>query len=101
MIIFADNRAEMRNVRLVLGSGGARGMAHIGVIEELQKEGVQIKEVVDCSMGAVVGGSYCAGYLEEYKQRRIGVTKLEVFKLFAFAFSPLGFLIGEKVFKAI
>jgi len=42
----------MKRVRLVLGSGGARGMAHIGVIEELEKEGFQIKEIVGCSMGA-------------------------------------------------
>lgn len=41
----------MKNVRLVLGSGSARGVAHIGVIEELGKEGFAIKEVVDCSMG--------------------------------------------------
>jgi len=91
----------MRNVRLVLGSGGARGMAHIGVIEELQKEGFNIKEVVGCSMGAVVGGIYCTGHLDEYKHWLISLTKLEVFKLFDFAFSAQGFLKGEKVFKAI
>ena len=91
----------MRNVRLVLGSGGARGMAHIGVIEELQKEGFHIKEVVGCSMGAVVGGIYCTGHLDEYKHWLISLTKLEVFKLFDFAFSAQGFLKGEKVFKAI
>lgn len=45
----------MKNVRLVLGSGGARGMAHIGVIEELEKKGYAIREIVGCSMGAVVG----------------------------------------------
>lgn len=91
----------MKNVRLVLGSGGARGMAHIGVIEELQKEGFHIREVVGCSMGAVVGGIYCTGYLEEYKHWLIGLSKLEVFKLFDFAFSAQGFIKGEKVFKAI
>ncbi|MBA4055523.1 MAG: phospholipase [Marivirga sp.] len=91
----------MKNVRLVLGSGGARGMAHIGVIEELLKEGYSIKEVVGCSMGAVVGGIYCAGHLDEYKHWLIGLTKLETFKLFDFAFSSQGFVKGEKVFKAI
>lgn len=91
----------MKNVRLVLGCGGARGMAHIGVIEELHKEGFCIKEVVGCSMGAVVGGIYCTGHLDEYKHWLISLTKLEVFKLFDFAFSPQGFLKGEKVFKAI
>ncbi len=91
----------MKYVRLVLGSGGARGMAHIGVIEELQKEGFVIKEVVGCSMGAVVGGIYCSGYLDEYKHWLIGLTKLDVFKLFDFAFSSQGFVKGEKVFRAI
>jgi NTE family protein len=91
----------MKNVRLVLGSGGARGMAHIGVIEELEREGYEIREVVGCSMGAVVGGIYCSGYLQEYKHWLIGLTKLEVFKLLDFTFSSQGFVKGERVFKAI
>jgi NTE family protein len=91
----------MKNVRLVLGSGGARGMAHIGVIEELEKEGYTIKEVVGCSMGAVVGGIYCAGYLQEYKHWLIGLSRLDVFRLLDFAFSSQGFVKGERVFKEI
>ncbi|MBT1698826.1 patatin-like phospholipase family protein [Fulvivirgaceae bacterium PWU4] len=89
------------NICLVLGSGGARGMAHIGVIEELIKEGYNIKQVVGCSMGAVVGGIYCAGYLSEYKHWLISLTKLEVFRLLDFTFSSQGFVKGERVFKAI
>ena len=91
----------MKSVRLVLGSGGARGMAHIGVIEELEKEGFQIKEVVGCSMGAVVGGIYCAGYLTDYKHWLIKLTKLDVFLLLDFTLSSQGFVKGEKVFKAM
>ncbi len=91
----------MKNVRLVLGSGGARGMAHIGVIEELEKEGFTIKEVVGCSMGAVVGGIYCAGYLAEYKHWLIKLTRLDVFRLLDFTLSAQGFVKGERVFKAI
>lgn len=91
----------MKNVRLVLGSGGARGMAHIGVIEELEKEGFIIKEVVGCSMGAVVGGIYCAGYLAEYKHWLIKLTRLDVFRLLDFTLSVQGFVKGERVFKAI
>jgi NTE family protein len=90
-----------RNICLVLGSGGARGMAHIGVIEELEKEGYHIRQVVGCSMGAVVGGIYCAGYLKEYKHWLVSLTKLEVFRLLDFTFSSQGFVKGEKVFKAI
>ncbi len=91
----------MKNVRLVLGSGGARGMAHIGVIEELEREGFKIKEVVGCSMGAVVGGIYCAGYLTDYKLWLIKLSKLDVFMLLDFTLSAQGFVKGEKVFKAI
>lgn len=91
----------MKNVRLVLGSGGARGMAHIGVIEELEKEGFQIKEIVGCSMGAVVGGIYCAGYMAEYKHWLIKLSRLDVFMLLDFTLSAQGFVKGEKVFKAI
>lgn len=76
-------------------------MAHIGVIEELEKEGYNIKQVVGCSMGAVVGGIYCAGYLNEYKHWLISLTKLEVFRLLDFTFSSQGFVKGERVFKAI
>jgi len=91
----------MKNVRLVLGSGGARGMAHIGVIEELEKEGFKIMEVVGCSMGAVVGGIYCAGYLTDYKHWLIKLNKLDVFMLLDFTLSSQGFVKGEKVFKAM
>lgn len=91
----------MKNVRLVLGSGGARGMAHIGVIEELEKEGFAIREIAGCSMGAVVGGIYCSGYLQEYKHWLISLSKMDVFRLLDFTFSSQGFVKGERVFKAI
>lgn len=91
----------MKKVRLVLGSGGARGMAHIGVIEELERQGYQIVEVAGCSMGAVVGGIYCAGYLEDYKLWLIKLTKLDVFRLLDFTLSAQGFVKGERIFKAI
>lgn len=91
----------MKNVRLVLGSGGARGMAHIGVIEELEKEGFAIREIAGCSMGAVVGGIYCSGYLREYKHWLVSLSKLDVFRLLDFTFSSQGFVKGERVFKAI
>ena len=52
-----------KRVALVLGSGGARGYAHIGVIEELEARGYEITCIAGCSMGAVVGGIYAAGKL--------------------------------------
>jgi len=53
-------------VSLVLGSGGARGYSHIGVIEELNRRGYEIISIAGSSMGALVGGIYAAGRLEEY-----------------------------------
>ena len=58
----------MRDVALVLSSGGARGLAHLGAIEELEAQGYRIKSIVGCSMGAIIGGMYAAGKLAEYKE---------------------------------
>lgn len=84
-------------VQLVLGSGGARGLAHIGVIEMLEEEGYEIVEVVGCSMGAVIGGVYCAGYLDIYKEWLLTLTRSQIFNLMDFTLPNLGFLKGEKV----
>jgi len=89
---------EKKKVHLVLGSGGARGVAHIGVIEELERQGYEIIEVIGCSMGAVVGGIYCAGQLEEYKKWMLSLTKKKVFDLLDFTFTKQGFIKGEKLF---
>ena len=43
---------------LVLGGGGARGMAHVGVLQTLEKAGIPIDMIVGCSFGAIVGGMY-------------------------------------------
>jgi len=91
----------MKKVHLVLGSGGARGMAHIGVIEMLEEEGYEICEVIGCSMGAVVGGIYCAGFLKEYKQWLTGLSKSNVFSLFDFTFTTQGFVKGDRIFQKI
>lgn len=85
-------------VHLVLGSGGARGIAHIAVIEELEKQGYEIIEVIGCSMGAVVGGIYAAGHLEEYKNWLTGLSRRDVFDLLDFTFTKQGFVKGEKLF---
>jgi len=91
----------MAKIRLVLGSGGARGIAHIGVIEELLNEGHEIVEVVGCSMGAVVGCIFCAGHLQSYKEWLLTLTRSAVFNLTDFTFTRQGFVKGEKVFSTI
>jgi NTE family protein len=88
-------------VHLVLASGGARGVAHIGVIERLEEEGYEIVEISGCSMGAVIGGLYAAGELGKYKEWLLKLQRADVFRLLDFTFAKHGFLKGEKVFSAI
>jgi NTE family protein len=88
-------------VHLVLGSGGARGMAHIGVIEILEEQQYEIISITGCSMGAVVGGMYCAGFLPQYKEWLLSLTKTKVFSLFDFTFTKTGFVKGEKILNKL
>lgn len=92
---------QPKEVALVLSSGGARGIAHIGVIEGLLDHGYHIHAVAGCSMGAVVGGVYAAGKLPEFKKWLTELDKLDVFKLFDFTISSKGFIKGEKVFQEL
>ncbi len=89
-----------KRVALVLGSGGARGYAHIGVIEELEARGYQIACIAGCSMGAVIGGIYAAGKLEEYSDWTRSLDYLDVLRLVDVSFR-LGAMRGEKVFGHI
>ncbi|RRW34778.1 patatin-like phospholipase family protein, partial [Stutzerimonas stutzeri] len=70
-----------KRVALVLGSGGARGYAHIGVIEELEARGYEIACIAGCSMGAVVGGIYAAGKLDEYRAWIESLDYLDLLRL--------------------
>lgn len=89
-----------KSISLVLGSGGARGYAHIGAIEELVKK-YDIKSISGSSMGALIGGLYACGKLEEYKNWVLGLDALDVVKLLDFSFSKGGILRGEKVMKIV
>ncbi len=89
----------MKTVSLVLGSGGARGYAHIGVIEEIEKDGFKISSVSGSSMGALIGGLYACGKLDDYKNWVTTLKKIDVLKLLDITFSGTGFIKGERVFK--
>ncbi len=88
-----------KNVSLVLSSGGARGVAHIGAIEELERQGYNITSIAGTSMGALVGGVYATGKLPEYKEWLSSLGKLDVFKMIDFTFSTSGLVKGDKIFK--
>lgn len=91
------NPSSGRNIALVLGSGGARGLAHIGVIEALVSEGFTVQAVVGCSMGALVGGVYAAGRLQEYKDWASSLEKSGVLRLLDFSFGNQGLIKGDRV----
>lgn len=88
-----------KTAALVLSSGGARGAAHIGVIEALLEQGYEINSIAGSSMGAVVGGVYAAGKLPEFKEWVCNLDKIDVFKLMDFTLSTQGFVRGERVFN--
>ncbi|EAR61733.1 patatin-like phospholipase family protein [Neptuniibacter caesariensis] len=87
----------MATVSLVLGSGGARGYAHIGAIEEIQRRGYEIVSVSGSSMGALVGGLYAAGKLDAYKEWVSSLNWMGVVRLLDFTLSK-GAIRGDKVF---
>lgn len=88
----------MKNkISLVLGSGGARGYAHIGIIETLIKNNFQINSISGSSIGAVVGGFYAAGKLDEFKNWVLNLDILNVLELFDFSFKGNGLIKGEKL----
>ncbi|WP_245944303.1 patatin-like phospholipase family protein [Marinospirillum perlucidum] len=90
-----------KRVSLVLGSGGARGYAHIGVIEELEARGYEIVGISGCSMGALVGGLYAAGKLQEYKDWVTQLDYFDLLRLVDVTWSPMGAIKGEKIMQVI
>ena len=91
----------MRDVALVLSSGGARGLAHIGAIEELEAQGYHIRSIVGCSMGAIIGGMYAAGKLAEYKEWMQTIDKKKILSLLDITFSLDHLVKGEKIIEAM
>ncbi|UJP66479.1 patatin-like phospholipase family protein [Mongoliitalea daihaiensis] len=87
-----------KTVSLVLSSGGARGMAHIGAIEALEEAGYEIVSIAGCSAGALIGGIYATGNLPTFKDWICNLDRVDVFSLMDFTFSSRGFIKGEKVF---
>jgi len=90
-----------KEISLVLTSGGARGLAQIGAIEVLEEQGYKIKAIAGSSMGAVVGGLYATGKLNDYKKWVLKLGKRDVFALFDFTFNSGGFIKGDRLFKEL
>jgi NTE family protein len=88
-----------KKVALALSSGGARGLAHIGVINELEHRGFEITSIAGSSMGALVGAMYSAGTLKEYEKWVRTLNRMDVLALVDFTLGVHGFIKGEKIFE--
>lgn len=84
-------------ISLVLGSGGARGLAHIGIIRRLEEQGYEIASISGCSMGALVGGIYAAGELQSYRDWVCALRQTDVLRFLDVAFRSSGFIKGDKI----
>jgi NTE family protein len=88
-------------VALALGSGGARGYAHIGVIETLRERGYDIVGIAGSSMGAVVGGLQAAGRLDEFADWAKSLTQRTILRLLDPSITAAGVLRAEKILDAV
>ncbi|MFE8069735.1 patatin-like phospholipase family protein [Marinobacteraceae bacterium S3BR75-40.1] len=96
-----DKPGTGKTVALVLGSGGARGYAHIGVIEVLAEQGYTIKAISGCSMGALIGGLFATGKMQNYKDWVTGLGQFDLIKLLDLSLSSPGAIRGEKIFGVL
>lgn len=88
-------------VTLSLGSGGARGYAHIGVIEVLQEWGIEIVGVAGTSMGAVVGGLHAAGGLDDFTTWATSLRRYDVLRLLDASLTAPGAIRAEKIMARV
>ena len=92
---------KTKNVALALSSGGARGLAHIGAIEELEAQGYHISSIAGCSMGALIGGVYAAGKLNEFREWMKTIDRKKMLGLIDFSLSFNHIVKGTRIIEAI
>lgn len=92
---------QSKTVSLVLGGGGARGYAHIGIINWLNDNGYQIQSISGSSIGALIGGIYAAGKLDVYSSWVKSLEKTNVIGLLDFSFTQQGLFKGERIIKIL
>jgi len=90
-----------KTVSLVLGSGGARGLAHIGVIRWLEENNFKIKSISGCSIGSLIGGVYAAGKLDELEEWMISINKSDIAALLDISWGSGGLFKGDKIINTL
>jgi len=92
--------AELTPIHLVLGSGGARGLAHIGVARVLRERGYEITSITGCSMGALVGALIVTGHLEAYEEWVCKLTRRDVIRFLDISLlGRAGMVKGDKLME--
>ncbi len=92
---------DQKTVSLVLGSGGARGLAHIGVIHWLEENGFKIESISGCSMGALIGGIYAAGKIDDFESWIRAITKVDIVTLLDLSWKKSGLVKGDKIINTL
>ena len=88
-------------VALALGAGGAKGLAHIGVIEEIEAQGFRIVAIAGSSMGALIGGIHAMGKLDVYRDWVCALARFDVLRLLDWTFSGGGLIKGERIIDTL
>jgi NTE family protein len=90
-----------KSISLVLGSGGARGLAHVGVIRWLEENDHEIKSISGCSIGSLIGGAYATGKLGAVVDWMESFTKKEIYSMLDLSFTWNSLVKGDKMMTAI
>lgn len=90
-----------KKISLILGSGGARGLAHIGVIKALQEHQFEIASISGCSIGALIGGVYAAGKLPDFEKWILTINKYDIVSLLDLAWGNNGLVKGDKIINTL
>ena len=97
----SGKESNTASVALVLGSGGARGLAHIGAIRALEESGYAIECIAGSSMGALVGGVYAAGKLDVYADWVGTLEQSDVLRLVDWTLSGSGLIRGDRIINRL
>lgn len=88
-------------IGLALGGGAARGFAHIGVLQTLMRKGLKFDVIAGTSIGAIAGGCYAAGHLDEFAEWARQLTRRRVFGYLDFSLAGSGLIGGTKLAEQI
>lgn len=88
-------------ISLVLGSGGARGFAHIGVIRWLEEHDFKIESISGCSIGALIGGVYAAGKLDDFSSWVQAIRKVDIVTFLDISWARGGLVKGDKIINIL